>query len=244
MKAYYEKVREENRTLYFNISGVEDYPLHFHANIEICIMLKGSCEVVCNEKSYVLKENMLAFFDSYSFHSYKKLGSSKCCTLIIPSKYLSQYRSIYQKKIVVSPIISSKTLCKKLLTICDLLNENPSEQIKSEIINLLLLLISEKIEFSRGGESGENELLHKTLKYIHTHYRESINSNSIAKALGYSREHISRVFHRFIQQSIPDYINSLRLEYVEQNREKSKLASVIMEAGFGSFQTYYRAKRK
>ncbi|MBQ8308818.1 MAG: helix-turn-helix transcriptional regulator [Clostridia bacterium] len=85
------------------------------------------------------------------------------------------------------------------------------------------------------------------LAYIQQNYRAEISRKSIARALGYTEAHISRVFHRYLGVGLAEYINGLRLAYVKKlraNGDTRTTIELIYEAGFNSQQTYYRVKGK
>ena len=73
----------------------------------------------------------------------------------------------------------------------------------------------------------------------------NITVKEIAKNLGYTESHISRIFHQYIGYTIPHYTNILRLSYIEKNLKKKEgsLTQLIMESGFKSLQSYYRNKK-
>ena len=76
---------------------------------------------------------------------------------------------------------------------------------------------------------------------------EDVRRKKIAAALGYTEEHISRVFNRYIGSSISAYLNRVRIEYIERLRrdgDKRPTIELIYESGFKSQQTYYRVKQK
>jgi methylphosphotriester-DNA--protein-cysteine methyltransferase len=85
------------------------------------------------------------------------------------------------------------------------------------------------------------------LFYINQNFKEEINLKILAKQFGYTAEHISRVFNHYLNVSLPEYINGLRLDYVEnaiKEGSKENITSLLFSAGFKSIQTYYRAKNK
>lgn len=112
---------------------------------------------------------------------------------------------------------------------------------------LFLALLSEGATFVERKERGDEALVRKILLYIQAHYRDEVSRGVLAKALGYTEAHISRVFHRYISKGIAEYINELRLEYIRQRRkagDKRTELALLYEAGFNSQQTYYRAKKR
>lgn len=81
----------------------------------------------------------------------------------------------------------------------------------------------------------------KILQYVDGIFKEKLSLERIARNLGYSREYISRVFHRYMKRGLNDYINERRLDYISRADKTRKISELALEAGFSSMQTYYRA---
>ena len=108
-------------------------------------------------------------------------------------------------------------------------------------------MLAERLEFVESRSGDDRVLMRHILIYIQENYRQNLTRASIARALGYTEAHISRVFHRYLQIGISEYINNLRLAYIARLRadgDKRPTGELIFEAGFGSQQTYYRAKAR
>lgn len=75
---------------------------------------------------------------------------------------------------------------------------------------------------------------------------KDLTLSKISKALGYSSAHVSRTFKKYVNSSIPNFVNKLRLERVDKLLKKKnvKKTEAIYSAGFNSYQTYYRIKSK
>ncbi len=255
----YEQFRENCDIVILN-SGQYGFPVHFHMNTEIFILRKGNYTVSVNGKEYNMTDGCTAFFSSYDLHDYSleyinEEGKSMPCessdsrVILIPPKYLTEFFAKTSNTRITKPVIHNPELCDSLIEITDriLNNKGISEEVKQAGVNLFLTLIREAFDFSLDTQKTDNTLIRSILTYILTHYKENVNVNKIAKALGYTPEHLSRTFHEYFSVSIPQYINTLRLEYIENKlKTDKKLAKsdVIYEAGFGCFQTYYRVKKQ
>lgn len=246
MKAYYEKFQEESKDIrvYRNIPHV--FPAHFHNNIEIFIVRKGKYSITSNNNEYSITDGCICIFDSYDIHSYNKQLDSQVddCVLIIPNSFISP--TISNKGTLLNPIIKNKDLCESVLCLIDqYLTENQSNQVKTSVVNLILTLIYEQVVYSNNNHKDETITLRKILSYIYDNFTSDITLKSLSLKLGYTPEHISRVFHKYIKMSIPLYVNMLRIEYVEKLKKQTneKLSTYILESGFSSLQTYYRCKK-
>ena len=247
MKAFYELPTEYHKEPFLFTKNFRDFPLHYHINIEIAVLLSGNIEVICNGKLYSMKAGDIAFFDSYDIHGYKREGKGDFddYILLLPISYIGKYKSEYDKKRVACPIISDEKLARSVVKVMqEFIKDGVSLAVKKSAVNLVLSMISEKLVFVEDGFHAETDVVRATLQYLHKFYKEDIKLTEIAKELGYSPEHVSRVFNKYAQCSVTTYINKLRLEYVNKNIGKQKITSLIFEAGFKSLQSYYRNKKR
>lgn len=252
MKIFFEdRERQESTQVIRNGSYI--YPAHFHLDMEIFIQRKGEFGLSVGDESYTVGENTVVVMDSYEVHSYDFAGREKHgkddCVLIIPYKYLAAFNRHRQNMKIVNPVLCDKTLCDQLLDIVDayLVPTNVAETVRESATKLFLAVLSEKLSYEQGKLGVEVVLIRKILAYIQENYRQDISLESTAKHLGYSAAHVSRAFHKYIKSSLPDYVNRLRLDYIERalaNGENRKKTDLVYEAGFKSQQTYYRVKSK
>jgi AraC-like DNA-binding protein len=108
-------------------------------------------------------------------------------------------------------------------------------------------LVLEKIPFTAEKSRDEVALVRKMLLYMQQHFTENLSRAVLARALGYAEAHLSRVFHRYVQTGISEYINGLRLGYIDgkiADGYDGTMTELIYEAGFNSQQTYYRVRKK
>ena len=251
MNGFYEQHRDENEVIHINRSGNHTYPSHFHQSVEIYIVRHGKYDFEINGKVIQATDGSVVFIDSYDIHSYKNLSediSADDCVIIIPFSGLGEFRKIRQGRKLTSNIIYNKELCERLLLIVDeFLSGDSNEEIRRNAARLMLSLISPHLSFSTAPERSEASAMRDILSYIGEHYREEISRYSIAKALGYAPEHVSRIFNKYVKGGLRSYINVLRLKYINErllDTDRSSLTTLIYEAGFNCEQTYYRAKKR
>jgi len=250
MKAYYENKRELDEIVHI-VSPCCLINAHFHNNLEIFVVNKGEYKITCNGKSSIVSDGQIVVFDSYDIHSYdQRLCRQEQCddfVLVIPYEYLGQFNALRKNKRIANNVLSDKELCEKLKEVVYYhLNSAQSQEVKSACIQLVLSYIKEKLCFV-DDEFVEGKAVRKILDVIHLNYKSGITAGEICLELGYSNAYVSRTFAKYLKQSIPTYINRLRLDCVEELlRENNtiKISDAILEAGFKSFQSYYRNKKR
>jgi len=91
-----------------------------------------------------------------------------------------------------------------------------------------------------------NELMIQIKKFIERYYCDTINIETLAKGLGISRSHLSRVFKETEKISIVDYITRIRIDKsLELLKNKDlKIIDIAYNVGFQSLSNYYRCFKK
>ena len=248
---FYEKNRDDG-VLFINTAQDVSFPPHFHLSIEVVLLKKGAYTMTVNGKEYVLQGSSVAIADSFDVHAYKKIQShtrADAYVLLIPYSYFARLDKWREGKQIECHVLQNEKLCNQLF---DLVNaylppsNAQSEQVQRATIELILSILYEHLTFTPRKANSEVGLVREILVYLQENYRTKVTRASLARALGYTPEHLSRVFHRYVKKSFSQYVNGLRLEYVEEKRRegdtRTELA-LLYEAGFNSWQTYYRVKK-
>ena len=92
MKGFYEQVREKSGLAIATKSFA--FPAHYHANLEIFLLERGSYLVTVNGKTYAVEEGGIVFSDSYDIHSYERVDmreDESGYVVIIPYSYLQRF---------------------------------------------------------------------------------------------------------------------------------------------------------
>ena len=250
MKEFYEKHRDDNDAIMVSRNQHHVFPAHFHRTPEILLVKSGGYKLTLDGTEYEVKDGDIAVIDSFVIHSYdsilKENSTMDDSVIIFPYKYLSGLKSFNGKYKINHPIIHSRELADALLAITDNLLLHGGA-VADRASALFFALLDEQLEYSEALRGSESNLVRKVLSYIQENYRSDISRKRLASELGYSPEHISRVFHAFLSRGLSEYVNSLRLAYIDnliENGDTRCLTELIYEAGFGSQQTYYRQRKK
>ncbi len=253
MKSYYEKERDISGVLIVNKDTRGSYPAHFHQNLELVLAAKGSYELAINGRTEKTEGGAVIVVDSFDVHHQIMIkedtwGELQNRILIIPYAYLREFNVRREGHSIAEHVVKDADLVMRLIHICDdFLTSEQSEAVKKSAVKLLLNLLYESLSFREKRDNAEAELVRRMLLYIDKNYREDVSRGAIARALGYTEAHISRVFHSYLNMGIPEYVARLRLGHVEIARksgDQRAIAELIFEAGFNSQQTYYRCLKK
>lgn len=255
MKAIYEHAHkfggEKLERLAIGKNRQYPYFAHFHSNIEIFITKRGSFPIRLNGKRYTVGAGDIFIADHYDIHEYcpDYIFGDDDRTIIIPERFLINFDKARKNQKLLSPVIHNADLCEKLMVLIDdyIIPNIDDEQTSSKAVDLMMFMLLKELHFAPSDNAKDNtDLLKNILSYVHNNYKSEISLASIAKELGYASEHISRVFHKYFDYGIRDYINELRIEYVKANKDSSavNVTDLIYDAGFKNTGTYYRQLAK
>ena len=91
------------------------------------------------------------------------------------------------------------------------------------------------------------EIMVDILQYINSHYKEQLTLQSVAEEFGYNKYYFSRIFNRYIGESLSNYINVVRVQNfmrLAREEENPQISRIAEECGFESMPTFYRAFEK
>ena len=251
MDAFFENIDKDLQVSVFR--NVEHtWPTHFHANLEIFIVRHGKYEVTRNSESFEMHDGSIAIFDNYDLHSYvNKDGTSDDCVIMIPADVSKAFDAARNGKRIKTTVIRDQKLTDTILDAIDEMNLIPvgngvadDKYYVDSVVNYVLCLLYKRLEYAEPvvNSQTESDYIRRMLIYISEHFRGDITATSLASQMGYSREYVSRLFNKYMKESIPSYINKTRAQYVKEQKKISdkSLTEIILDAGFKHTSSYYR----
>ena len=250
MKGYYQIVEDNREYVSFRLGSSFKFPAHFHKKMEFFILLEGTYTVSKNGKLINLKDGDIVIFDSYDIHAYDapNTKNAKGMVLIFNTNAIEKFNARRKGEKILTDVISNKELCQKIynLGLQFIVPDGVDATVKECTAELIMSLLDPELTYSQKNENNETSFVQNLLIYINNNFKNDLSLKTLSKKFGYTPEHISRIFHRYFDVSLPDYVNNLRLEYIEKNKKNHshKITELLFDAGFNSIQTYYRAKKK
>lgn len=251
MDAFFENYDAKLKVSVFR--NVEhSWPTHFHSNLELFIVRQGKYEVTKNGESYIVGNDSVFLFDNYDLHSYSKLdNTSDDCVIMIPADVSKAFDAARNGKRIKTTVIRDQKLTDTILDAIDEMNLIPvgsgvadDKYYVDSVVNYVLCLLYKRLEYAEPvvNSQTESDYIRRMLIYISEHFRDDITATSLSSQMGYSREYVSRLFNKYMNESIPSYINKMRAQYVKNQTEASEksLTEIILDAGFKHTSSYYR----
>lgn len=226
--------------------GLGDGEIHFHSQIEICIVESGKIEALVNNTKKTLTEGDIALSLSYDFHSYISCGDAKYSVLILPNEICEKFYEILQTKNLAVPFICNSSRKNLFLDYLAHIKDESNSFNTLGYVYLILGLIKEEIQTEAVNGSSDSKLLSRLLIYIHQNYGDNLTLNSISKKFGYHPGYISAYFKSHLNIGISRYINIIRLKnaVLLMKQKKQNITQIALECGFSSVRTFHRVCQK
>ena len=90
-------------------------------------------------------------------------------------------------------------------------------------------------------------MLVQILEYVSQNFQEDISLQSIARALGYNYQYLSKIFNRTMNINFKTLVNHYRFEYARQqllNNPEKSISEIAFESGFQSIRSFNRIYRE
>ena len=242
---------------------------HWHEEIEILVVTKGSAVLILNNDRYELKEGYVAFilpnhlhlvtvllgdtFDFYAVVFHPDLLSSS-----IQDAIQQQYfDSVLQENILFPTVLSAQEA--KEFGIADVLSDIYALFAKKEpCFELLIkarLYVVWSLYYLHGTSSASVSertsdyriaLVKSIIDYIHTHYESQITLDILAAYFHLSREHLCRLFKKMTRMSPIEYLNFYRISTSTRllRQTDHEISDIALEIGFNNISYFNRTFKR
>jgi AraC-like DNA-binding protein len=246
MYPFYEAHRSGEMN--FFSAGISDnmvFPPHLHSYVELIYVIEGSISVTINENTKNLQAGDLAVSFPNDIHSYHTDSFSKIILLIFSPEIIGSYFKRRTDKTPENPFIPSTSIDDEVRSLFHMLFQEYKNSNNKYVIKGLLYTIFGKLDedfILKSNLHSYNNTIQSLLRYIESHYHENITLQSVAKDLGFSKFHLSRIFTHKIGYQFNDYVNRLRINMAEKLLIETDLPilSIALECGFESQRNFNR----
>lgn len=237
--------------------GHDNIP-HFHNDIELICVLKGTMDCQTNKEVFPLSKGDICFINKNQIHNLYTDSDSEHINLICSSKLFTGDNEIYDK--YIKPVIDdlsfshvkfdstlgyTSKIYDLILEIETLLNKKSVAYELDIISNLHTIFKHLYIAYTKGYNKtkviDENTIIqHKMIDFIKKNYAQELTLDDIAGSANVSISKCSRVFKEYTRMSPITYLNNFRINMAASMIIKSSetISSIAMECGFSS-QSYF-----
>ena len=203
-------------------------PMHLHKELELCVVLSGSCRVSTDRQGVEAGPGEVLLFDAGSSHELCASGvPARLLTLQISNSFCARFypqiRSIRFGCRGLSACLLPERLTAlrraMLLALRAYLRDTPEAPFAcmAQVNEIFAILLSDTpyrvlSDTENMTQTRNAERMHRILHYLETHYSEPVRLSEIAEREGLTQTYLSHLFREQLHIPFQDYLARLRLE--------------------------------
>lgn len=256
MNEQYELISFDNRTpIKFSCLHTENIARHRHGELELLLMLKGSAELVCDDRVTVMHADDIAAINANSMHSLRADGPFTVVSLLIDIQAADAQGkdARYDCNSACDNDKGRYYPLKQLLA--RLVKGNASDAEENYLFNrstmYSILFVLAKNFRAQGNDREKStqkylERLNDIIKYIDEHYREGLTLNRLAETQHLSAPYLSSFFEKYMGVNFMTYYNELRFERAtnELLTSDNSVEMIALNNGFSNPRSYVALFKK
>lgn len=219
---------------------------HFHRNLEVICVLKGSVKCTVNNVDCVLSEGDFGLCLPCDIHRYEPCEDTLYWVIVFSEDFVQMFAKITEGKVGKKFSFNLSEEVKQYVYCRLVKNEDPS---LFTLKSCLYAICEEYLKSVKliNKKRSELELFTLISDFIHEHYTGKITLRDVAVKIGYDYNYTSRYFHRTFNMKFNDYVNICRLERATEllDNTKKSITEIAFESGFQSvrsFNDYFRKR--
>lgn len=246
MFPFYQVHKDVNK-VFLHTATLNDlnFVSHLHNEYELVYILDGSIETTINNNTYTMKRGELCLINQNCIHSYKTLGYSRCFLIILESSWVKSFKSKLKNCKIVNPIIKlTKDASIEIEGCYDNIVKNIDKNylLVKGYIYILFGYIYESIELIESNNRRPS-YIEEILKFVTENFDKNISQEMVAKKVGISKYHMSRIINDYLAMNFNAYLNTLRVNYAQNLLVESDLTitDIAYQSGFQCLRSFNRA---
>ena len=240
---------------------------HYHPEIEITYIKKGSMHYRVNNQSFHLKEGDIIFCNSNALHSGEMEHQEDCSYIPVtfdPKLIYGFFQSTICTK-YVEPVIQNLAVCamhidyteswhetfrKKMLEVITLDKEKPDFyeldiSIRMQIMWRLLVEHLPHQPLPAASDLTEYERIRKILSYIEQNYMNPITLAEVAEHIHLCESECTRLFKRHMNTTLFSFLQEYRIERsLEYLSTHESISNIAGKTGFSDSNYYSKGFSK
>lgn len=234
--------------IYNNNSSTFNHP-HFHQNLEMLIVIDGSCRYTVGNQNFDLRSGDGILILPFQVHHFTIGANSSVRCLTFSELLILTLAKRFEKKKLNPPVfrLSENTTTYFLSSLSALFGEkcgpNPHLPVamRLKLKGLLYLIGGEIIEQTTLVDMGSADMLEMDIvNYISDNYKNDISLHDIANIKGYNYQYLSRVFNKTFGINFKTMLNWYRANRALELLRDTSLSptEIAFESGFQSIRSF------
>lgn len=248
-----------------------EVPLHWHEEMEIIYVKKGTCLISVEFDEQTIEGGEFVIVLPGQLHGirqYENTSSEYENILFRPEILFSKKEEesaekyiepILQQQVVIHSFYTknryatsteNNTSIRALLDTCDALSAArfPGYEllIKAQLLCLMYELFANASARHTKKQIISHEAMKTTIKYVELHYMEKLTIEEMADVTGFSSSHFMKYFKQHMGQSFIDYLNDYRLTMAARLLLSSdaSILAIAEETGFTNLSYFNRTFKR
>ena len=240
--------------------------IHWHDEIEIIVIKKGTGIVSVNLTEYNVNEGDAVFIMSGQLHSISQLKNNTMeyeNILFRPSMLKSTGSDLCWEQFIFPLISSEKSIIPlicadkmietgiseylhKIDTLCDKNSEGYQIAVNGYLYLMFHCLVSEICETFSHVSQKNIDKIKAILSYVEQHYSENVGVAEVAELCFYSKSYFMKFFKESMGMSFINYLNDYRLETAANKLRATddNILEIAIACGFNNLSYFNRSFKK
>lgn len=229
--------------------------LHWHPEVEIIYINKGSLELIVNEKKYIMKENDAMIINPLELHGMSMIEDCRWYAILFNPKIIYGFEdSIIKKKyfnnLPFHNIIlddETKEYVKSIIKSSNSNENNHELDIISKLFSMYYSLFKNiNVSLLTSSSASNNSKVKKLLDYINDNYNQKIRIDDVSKELCICRSEVCKLFKEELHTTFIEYLTKLRIERAIQllNSSEANITQISELVGFNSSSYFTETFKK
>ena len=244
-------------------------PLHWHAELEIVVIKKGTGLISVDFEKRTVSSGDIVFIRPGQLHSIEQNGARKMEyeNIILKPELLISGEADLCARQFITPLMKGELRCVTFLTpavpgypeisdclsridhLCEKRPDGYQLAVKGFLYQLVFLLLShrQKKSTSPALQTKSLEKIKTILKYVEEHYADHITIDDMAAITFYSKSHFMKFFKAHMGTGFIEYLNDYRLTIAERllRTSDATVLEIAEKSGFDNLSYFNRMfKRK
>ena len=244
------------------VMNIDEYPIHFHNDLEVVFVLKGNVRLKNGYYNYDMKANDIYILNDREIHSYYGMGEPNAVLILqLSLSYFSRYYEILKNSFFITDMNGAEDESieelQELIARIYLENLNRECDYERRIIGLVHSLIGclisnfqyfamEDGRFVNESKNKGNKILagrlNRITNYMYENYSRRLTLTEIAELEHLSIYYLSHFIKEATGLSFQDLLSFIRVEESEKlllGTDK-KIGVISVESGFSAVRYYIK----
>lgn len=225
-----------------------EMPSHFHENMEMMYILRGTYSTVIDNTEIVAHEDDIVFVPSFYIHSGEENPELEVIYYQPLTSNTVSFQELFKRRtlpfLLQDKDFNRSVILPLLEYFCDRPAQTSIETVMQGFFDVLCGNLTTRYGTINKTQREQTNFLVQIMQYIGEHYRETLTLESVATKYGYSKFYFSKLFNKLIGMSFSDYVNLVRVQQFVKHLSKHKEKNIMYLArkcGFKSQSSFYRA---